>query len=99
MICIDARHAAAALEAGFRKKNDRNDARRIADLIWVIKHRPVRVKSPEAQRHRLLLTARVALSQLVALENTIRGLLRQEGIVIAFSAALTCRVSSAAQFQ
>ena len=99
LICIDARHAAAALEAGFRKKNDRNDARRIADLIWVIKHRPVRVKSPAAQRHRRLLTARAALSQLVALENTIRGLLRQEGIVIAFSAALTCRVSSAAQFQ
>jgi transposase len=38
-------------------------------------------KSPEAQRQGRLLTARAALqSQLVALENTIRGLLRQEGI-------------------
>jgi transposase len=26
VICIDARHAAAALQAGFRNKNDRNDA-------------------------------------------------------------------------
>jgi len=39
------------------------------------------VKSPEAQRQSRLLTARATLqSQLVALENTIRGLLRQEGI-------------------
>jgi hypothetical protein len=50
-------------------------------LIRVNKYRPVWVKSPEAQRQGRLLTARAALqSQLVALENTIRGLLRQEGI-------------------
>lgn len=47
----------------------------------VNKYRPVWVKSPEAQRQARLLTARAALqSQLVALENTICGLLRQEGI-------------------
>jgi transposase len=47
----------------------------------VNKYRPVWVKSPEAQRQARLLTARATLqSQLVALENTIRGLLRQEGI-------------------
>jgi transposase len=47
----------------------------------VNKYRPVWVKSPEAQRHGRLLTARATLqSQLVALENTIRGLLRQEEI-------------------
>ena len=81
VICIDARHAAAALQAGFRNKNDRNDARGIADLMRVNKYRPVWVKSPEAQREGRLLTARATLqSQLVALENTIRGLLRQEGI-------------------
>ena len=81
VICIDARHAAAALQAGFRNKNDRNDARGIADLMRGNKYRPVWVKSPEAQRHGRLLTARATLqSQLVALENTIRGLLRQEGI-------------------
>jgi transposase len=37
--CIDARHAAAALQAGFRNKNDRNDARGIADLMRVNKYR------------------------------------------------------------
>ena len=94
VICIDARHAAAALQAGFRNKNDRNDARGIADLMRVNKYRPVWVKSPQAQRQGRLLTARATLqSQLVALENTIRGLLRQEGIGltdrrIAFEAAV-----------
>src|ERR1700730_12484698 len=69
------------LQAGFRNKNDRNDARGIADLMRVNKYRPVWVKSPEAQRQGRLLTVRATLqSQLVALENTIRGLLRQEGI-------------------
>jgi len=58
-----------------------DDARGIADLMRVNKYRPVWVKSPEAQRQGRLLTARATLqSQLVALENTIRGLLRQEGI-------------------
>jgi transposase len=81
VICIDARQAAAALRAGFRNKNDRNDARGIADLMRVNKYRPVWLKSPEAQRQGRLLPARATLqSQLVALENTIRGLLRQEGI-------------------
>jgi len=61
VICIDARHAAAALQAGFRNKNDRNDARGIADLMRVNKYRPVWVKSPEAQRQSRLLTARATL--------------------------------------
>jgi|SRR5580704_5986072 transposase len=67
------RYAAAALQAGFRYKNDRNDARGIADLMRVNMYRPVWVKSPEAQRQGRALTARAALrSQLIALENTIR---------------------------
>jgi hypothetical protein len=46
-------------------------------ISCVNKYRPVWVKSPEAQRQSRLLTARATLqSQLVALENTIRGLLR-----------------------
>ena len=32
-VCIDARHAAAALKAGFRNKNDKNDARGIAQMM------------------------------------------------------------------
>lgn len=72
-----------------------NDAHGIADLRRVNKYRSVWVKSPEAQRQGRLLTARAILqSQLVALENTIRGLLRQEGIGLtdkrtAFEAAVS----------
>ena len=105
VICIDARHAAAALQAGFRNKNDRNDARGIADLMRVNKYRPVWVKSPKAQRQGRLLTARATLqSQLVALENTIRGLLRQEGIGLtdrrtAFEAAVREAIVTTACWQ
>jgi transposase len=80
-VCLEPRHAATALRAGFRNKNDRNDARGIADLVRVNKYRPVWVKSAQAQRHGMILTARGMLHrQLVALENTIRGLLRQGGV-------------------
>jgi transposase len=82
-VCIDAKHAAAALQAGFRNKNDRNDARGIAELIRVNTFREVWIKSQESQRRGMLLTARGTLhSQRVALENTIRGLLRLEGIQV-----------------
>lgn len=80
-ICIDAKHAAAALQAGFRNKNDRNDARGIAELMRVNTFREVWIKSRESQHRSMLLTARGTLhGQRVALENTIRGLLRLEGI-------------------
>jgi transposase len=80
-VCIDARHAAAALQAGFRNKNDRNDAHGIAELMRVNTFREVWIKSRESQRRGMLLTARGTLhGQRVALENTIRGLLRLEGI-------------------
>jgi transposase len=80
-ICIDAKHAAAALQAGLRNKNDRNDARGIAELMRVRTFREVWIKSEESQRRGMLLTARGTLhGQRVALENTIRGLLRLEGI-------------------
>jgi transposase len=83
VVCIDARHAAAALQAGFRNKTDRNDARGIADLMRVNKFREVWVKSPETQRQGALLTARSALHrQLVNLENIVRGILRGEGVVL-----------------
>ncbi len=80
-ICIDAKHAAVALQAGFRNKNDRNDARGIAELMRVNTFREVWIKSRESQLRGMLLTARGTLhGQRVALENTIRGLLRLEGI-------------------
>jgi transposase len=81
VICVDARHAAAALQAGLRNKTDRNDARGLAQLMRLNAFREVWLKSPESHRRGLLLTARGTLhAQRVALENTIRGLLRTEGI-------------------
>jgi transposase len=82
-ICIDARHAAAALQAGLRNKNDRNDARGIAELMRVKAYREVWVKSAESQHRGMLLAARGTLhGQRVALENVIRGFLRLEGITL-----------------
>jgi transposase len=82
-MCIDAKHAAAALQAGFWNKNHRNDARGIAEPIRVNTFREVWIKSHDSQRRGMLLTARGTLhSQRVALENTIRGLLRLEGIQV-----------------
>jgi transposase len=49
-VCIDAKHAGAALQAGFRNKNDRNDARGIAELIRVNTFREVWIKLQESQR-------------------------------------------------
>ncbi|WP_424139390.1 IS110 family transposase [Roseomonas chloroacetimidivorans] len=57
------------------------DARGIAELMRVRTFREVWIKSQESQRRGMLLTARGTLhGQRVALENTIRGLLRLEGI-------------------
>jgi transposase len=82
-ICIDARHAAAALQAGLRHKNDRNDARGIAELMRVKAYHEVWVKSAESQHRGMLLAARGTLhGQRVALENVIRGFLRLEGITL-----------------
>jgi hypothetical protein len=77
----DALNAAAALKAGFRNKNDRNDARGIADLMPGQQVPASLGQIAEAAATWRLLTVRAALrSQLVALKNTIRSLPRQEGI-------------------
>jgi transposase len=82
-VCIDARHAAAALRAGLRDKSDRNDARGIAELMRLNAFRPVWVKSPQSQRTNAMLTARSTLQeQLVRMENVIRGLLRRDGVAL-----------------
>lgn len=72
-VCIDARRAAAALKAGFRNKNDKNDARGIAQMMRTNSFRPVWVKSMAAQRLGALFTARNTIQdQLIRLENVIR---------------------------
>ena len=82
-VCIDARHAAAALQAGLRNKSDRNDARGIAQLMRLNAFRPVWVKSPQSQRTNAMLTARNTLQeQLIRVENVVRGLLRCDGVTL-----------------
>ena len=82
-MCIDARHAAAALQAGLRNKSDRNDARGIAQLMRLNAFRTVWVKSPQSQRTNAMLTARNTLQeQIIRVENVIRGLLRCDGVTL-----------------
>ena len=80
VVCIDARHAKAALSVRMNK-SDENDARGLAELVRVGWYREVKVKSGESQAIRSVLVAR---SRLVAirrdLENQVRSMLKEYGL-------------------
>jgi len=79
-ICIETRHTKAFLKAQVNK-SDRNDARGIAQMMRVNLFRPVHVKTLASQKRRALLTARKLLQEKAhAIENDIRGLLRNFGL-------------------
>lgn len=81
-ICIETRHTKAFLKAQVNK-SDRNDARGIAQMMRVNLFRPVHVKTPTSQKRRALLTARKLLQEkAIAIENDIRGLLRNFGLKV-----------------
>src|ERR1700693_5362359 len=81
-ICIEPRHTKAFLKAQVNK-SDRNDARGIAQMMRVNLFRPVHVKTLTSQKRRALLTARKILQEkAVAIENDIRGLLRNFGLKV-----------------
>jgi transposase len=81
-ICIETRHAKAFLKAQINK-SDRNDARGIAQMMRVNLFRPVHVKTLTSQKRRVLLTARKLLQEkAIAIENDIRGLLRNFGLKV-----------------
>lgn len=64
-------------------KTDRNDARRIAQLMRLGWFRPVHCKSVAAQETRTILTARKLLqSKLRDVENSLRGILRGFGLKV-----------------
>src|SRR6476660_4944379 len=64
-------------------KTDRNDARGIAQMIRVGLYRPVYVKTLRSQRLRMLLTHRKLLqSKTIAIENDLRGTLRNFGLKV-----------------
>lgn len=82
-ICIEARHAKAAMVAMTRNKNDRNDAGFLAHLIRSGWFKAVHVKSVESQELRSLLVAReFFVNKLRDHENEIRGLLRPFGLKV-----------------
>ncbi|MCK4207530.1 IS110 family transposase [Brucella pituitosa] len=82
VVCIETRHTKAFLKAQVNK-TDRNDARGIAQMIRVNLYKPVHVKTLTSQKRRALLTARKLLQEkAIAIENDIRGLLRNFGLKV-----------------
>jgi transposase len=81
-ICIDARHAKAALDMA-PNKTDANDADGLAHLAEVGFYRAVRVKGYDSMLTRTLVAARTRLVRITTeLSNQIRGLMKTFGLVI-----------------
>lgn len=81
-ICIDARHAKAALDMA-PNKTDVNDADGLAQLAEAGFYREVRVKGFDRMLTRTLVTARCQLLKSVTeLSNQIRGLMKTFGLVV-----------------
>ena len=82
VICIDARHAKAILRMQINK-SDRNDAAGIARIMQTGWFKEVRVKDLDSHSVRALLASRALLVKIKRdLENQIRGLLKNLGLVI-----------------
>jgi transposase len=82
VICVETRHMRAVLQAQINK-TDRNDARGIAQMMRVGLYRPVHVKTLRSQKLRMLLTHRKLLqSKAIAIENDLRGTLRNFGLKV-----------------
>lgn len=81
-ICIDARHAKAALDMA-ANKTDANDADGLAHLAEVGFYREVRVKGFDSMLTRTLVAARTKLVRITTeLSNQIRGLMKTFGLVV-----------------
>ena len=82
VICIDARHAKAALKLQINK-TDRNDAVGIARIMQCGWYKEVRVKDIDSHAIKAILVSRALLVRIKRdLENQIRGLLKNLGLVI-----------------
>jgi len=82
VICIDTRHAKAALKMQINK-SDRNDAVGIARIMQTGWYREVRVKALDSHAIKALLVSRALLVKIKRdIENQIRGLLKNLGLVI-----------------
>ncbi|RWJ39483.1 IS110 family transposase [Mesorhizobium sp.] len=88
LICVETRHTKAFLKAQ-PNKSDRIDARGIAQMMRVNLFRPVHVKTMTSQKRRALLTARKLLQEkAIAIDNDIRGLLRNFGLKVGMVGAV-----------
>jgi len=82
VVCVETRHMQAVLKAQVNK-TDRNDARGIGQMMRVGLYRPVHVKTLRSQKLRMLLTYRKLLvSKAIAIENDLRGTLRNFGLKV-----------------
>jgi transposase len=81
-ICVDARHAKAALDMA-ANKTDANDADGLAHLAEVGFYRDVRVKGFDSMLIRTLVAARTKLVRIkTELSNQIRGMMKTFGLVV-----------------
>lgn len=81
-ICIDARHAKAALDMA-PNKTDANDADGLAHLAEIGFYREVRVKGFDSMLIRTLVTARRQLLKMrLQMSNQIRGLMKTFGLLV-----------------
>src|SRR5476651_1032922 len=82
VICVETLHMHAVLKAQINK-TDRNDARGIAQMMRAGLYRPVHVKTLRSQKLRMLLTHRKLLqSKAIAIDNDLRGTLRNFGLKV-----------------
>lgn len=82
VICIDARHAKAALKMQINK-SDRNDAFGIARIMQCGWFKQVHIKSADSHAIKALLSSRALLVKIKRdLENQIRGLLKNVGLLL-----------------
>src|SRR5438270_865450 len=81
-ICVETRHMQAVLKAQINKTY-RNDARGIAQMMRAGLYRPMHLKTLRSQKLRMLLTHRKLLqSKAIAIENDLRGTLRNFGLKV-----------------
>jgi transposase len=81
-ICIDARHAKAALNMA-ANKTDANDADGLAHLAEVGFYREVRVKGYDSMLSRTLISSRTRLVRIgTELSNQIRGMMKTFGLLV-----------------
>jgi transposase len=88
VICVETRHMRAVLQAQINK-TDRNDARGMAQMMRAGLYRPVHVKTLRSQKLRMLLTHRKLLqSKAIAIDNDLRGTLRNFGLKVGIVGAV-----------